>query len=74
MTQGEEIVNAKRLAFSISLLVAAIISTGVYVMALILHIATGEYPPPWGWFALSAAAGAAGAIGAWSGHRRAAHE
>ena len=66
--------SAKRLAFSISLLVAAIIGTGTYAMAFILHIATGEYPPPWGWFALSAAAGAAGAIGAWSGRRRAAHE
>ena len=67
--------NAKqRLAFSLSLLVAAIIGTGTYVMALILHIATGGYPPPWGWFALCAAAGAAGAIGAWAGHRRAAHE
>lgn len=66
--------NAKRLAFSLSLLVAAIIGTGVYAMALILRIATGEYPPPWGWFALCAAAGAAGAIGAWSGRSRAAHE
>lgn len=66
--------SAKRMAFSLSLLVAAIIVTGTYVMALVLRIATGEYPPPWGWFALSAAAGAAGAIGAWSGHRRAAHE
>lgn len=66
--------SAKRLASSLSLLVAAIIGTGAYVMAFVLRIATGEYPPPWGWFALCAAAGAAGAIGAWSGHRRAAHE
>lgn len=62
--------SAKRLAFSLSLLVAAIIGTGVYAMALILRIATGGYPPPWGWFALCAAAGAAGSIGAWSGRRR----
>jgi ABC-type branched-subunit amino acid transport system permease subunit len=67
--------NAKqRLAFSLSLLVAAIIGTGTYAMAFILRIATGGYPPPWLWFALCTAAGAAGAIGAWSGHRRATHE
>lgn len=64
----------KRMAFSLSLLVAAIIGTGTYAMALILRIATGGYPPLWGWFALCAAAGAAGAIGAWSGRRRTAHE
>jgi hypothetical protein len=74
MTQGEEIMSAKRLAFSLSLLVAAIIGTGTYVMALVLRIATGGYPPPWGWFALSAAAGAAGAIGVWAARSRAAHE
>lgn len=66
--------STKRLAFSLSLLVAAIVGTGVYVMALVLRIASGGYPPPWGWFALCAAAGAAGAVGAWSGRRRAAHE
>lgn len=74
MTQGKGTMSAKRMAFSLSLLVAAIIGTGTYVMALVLRIATGGYPPPWGWFALCAAAGAAGAIGAWSGGRRAAHE
>lgn len=73
MTQGEEIVNAKRLAFGLSLFVA-MTGTATYLMASILRIATGDYPPPWGWFALCAAAGAAGVIGAWLRCRRAAHE